>query len=265
MIALLVSLFLNLALVTAASAQIISSPAVAVPFVGQKTGQVNTTATSALNAAVSVTLAGVAGQQLHIYTVLGSCSAGTATFTISDGATVIFNNVDNAAFTTTGFPPYGQQLRHPALTISMGNTATVTLAACGVGNTGTLNVVADQTPPSAANPWSQQGTLFNSSSVSAVNAAVSAPALTGAAGQQVHIYNVSAKCSAGVGLLTIVDGATTIWSFTSNVNINAWPTQAFASGTDVALTLTAGNSVTVTLGACGVGNTGTLNVQADRF
>ena len=85
---------------------------------------------------------------------------------------------------------------------------------------------------------------------------------TGAAGENVHVYRVGAFCSAGgTSTLTIADGATTVLTqpagtVGAGLQVFEWP---------VALTGTAGNTVTVTLAACGGGATGTINLTADRF
>ncbi len=78
-----------------------------------------------------------------------------------------------------------------------------------------------------------------------------------------HLYAVSAYCSAGSAQLTIKDGVagTTIWISTATfvatvVTALDWP---------VGLTSTTSNGMDITLGTCGGGNTGTLQVQADRY
>ena len=110
----------------------------------------------------------------------------------------------------------------------------------------------------------QGTTLLNSNNVSAANTALTVT-LTGAASQRVHLYKIStATCSPdGTSQLTIQDGGVTIWNTLQNSVGPAlnqyealWP---------VGLTGGTGNSVTVQIGACGVGNVGVLNIQADRF
>jgi hypothetical protein len=102
--------------------------------------------------------------------------------------------------------------------------------------------------------------LQNQQVVSAANTAVS---ITLSAVQNVrhHVHGVEARCSAGTSGLTITDGGTTIWSTVATevgvVNFTRqWRT---------ALTGTTNSQVVVTLATCGVGNTGTLSINADRF
>jgi len=104
------------------------------------------------------------------------------------------------------------------------------------------------------------GNLQNVEAASAANAAV-AKTIAAVAGQKVHLYSISARCSAGTAQLTVQDGATTIWS--------SGATQVGTANYDrswtVPLDATAGNAMTVTLSACGAANTGTLDVQAGQF
>lgn len=108
----------------------------------------------------------------------------------------------------------------------------------------------------------QGPTLLNQQLTSGANAAVTFSAGTTPSGERVHLYRVEARCSAGSASLTIADTGTTIFSTGATevgaVNfVRAW-TPALTSRTDT-------NPFAVTLGACGVGNTGTLIVQADRY
>lgn len=103
-------------------------------------------------------------------------------------------------------------------------------------------------------------TLFNSQTVSAANTAVTITiaAMTGA---RTHVYSLDAFCSAGTSNLTITDGGTTIWSTpATEVPVTrdriSWPT---------GLTSATNSAIVITLAACGAANTGTLDVQADRY
>lgn len=117
---------------------------------------------------------------------------------------------------------------------------------------GTLSVSPSVSPVQGSNP-------VNSSTTGAANTAVSAT-VTGVAGKQTHIYYVLAVCSAPPAAalaLTVTDGGTTVFSTIvgNQGNVQQWP---------VALTGTVGGTMVVTMGACGAGITGTLNVQADQ-
>lgn len=113
---------------------------------------------------------------------------------------------------------------------------------------------------SCGNSPVQGNILFNSQTTGAANTAVTAT-LTGVQGTRAHVYSLNAWCSAGTAQITITDGATTIFTTlaaevtTTRLRIE-WPT---------GLTGTTATTMTVTLSTCGVGNTGTLSVQGDRF
>jgi len=114
------------------------------------------------------------------------------------------------------------------------------------------------TPPLVGQ--SQYGALLNTHQDSAVNTALTVN-IAGAAGTRIHVYSVTAACSAGNADLNIDDGATTIWHTASN-SIAAVAIQYLFP---VPLTLTTGAAGAVTLGSCGAGNTGHISVQADRW
>ena len=120
---------------------------------------------------------------------------------------------------------------------------------------------SSSTSTTATSP-SEGAALFNTSETSAVNTAVTR-SIAGVAAQRVHLYTVSAYCSAGSASLTIKDGVagTTIWVSTATFIGTVVTSITFPVG----LTSTTGNGMDITLGACGGGNTGTLQVEADRF
>lgn len=105
--------------------------------------------------------------------------------------------------------------------------------------------------------------LFNSQTTGAADTAV-VTTLTGVRDQRVHVYRVEASCSAGTSQLTIVDGSipSTVWS-TLTGEVGA--TRFRQSFTPASLTGGTSVAVTITLAACGAGNTGTLIVHADRY
>lgn len=106
-----------------------------------------------------------------------------------------------------------------------------------------------------------QGTTpFNSNATGAANTAVTAT-ITALAGARGHVYTISGFCSAGTATFTVQDGVTTIWTAPAGF---VTTTLTSLSWTPAGLTGTTGNAMTVTLSTCGGGNTGTLNVEADR-
>jgi hypothetical protein len=102
--------------------------------------------------------------------------------------------------------------------------------------------------------------LFNSSTTGAANTAVTVT-ITGASGTRVHVYRVSAFCSAGTATLTIADGATTKYTSTTG----GVGTTEFVFSATAGLTISTGSNAVVTLTACGAANTGTVNVEADQY
>jgi hypothetical protein len=92
---------------------------------------------STASASAAKTLTGVAGRAWRVYGLSGWCSAGTSGVTIAE-ATVTTWSTPAAAIGTSivtfTFPPY---------TAAAGASVVITLAACGSGNTATLNVLAD--------------------------------------------------------------------------------------------------------------------------
>jgi hypothetical protein len=106
----------------------------------------------------------------------------------------------------------------------------------------------------------QRGTLLNSANVSAANTAL-AISLTGAASESVHLYGLTAFCSAGTATLNYDIGGPTLWS-TSTAQIG---TSTFAVAWTTGYTFAVGFSPTVRLTSCGIGNTGTLYIHADRY
>lgn len=130
---------------------------------------------------------------------------------------------------------------------------------------------SDAMTDSRLNPWGMtmvqrhSTVLFNSSTTGAANTAVVAT-ITAAVNQKAHLYSIQAYCSAGTSAATstVVDNATTVHTFP----IAAIPTAPamLEKRWSPGLTSFANNTaMTITASACGVGNTTTLNVQADRW
>lgn len=120
---------------------------VAAPAWGQFTSQTRFLAntvpplTSAANTAVSHTITGVSGVRVRLYSVTARCSAGSAAVTVTDGGTTVFTETGFIGVTWSGLAwvtPY---------TATLGATVIVTVGTCGVGNTSTLVVQADQSTP----------------------------------------------------------------------------------------------------------------------
>jgi hypothetical protein len=134
----------------------------------------------------------------------------------------------------------------------------------GAGSTATTTPTQSSGAGQARFPWAitpvQGAALFNSHATGAANTAVTAT-ITGVANQRALLHSVQAFCSAGTASLTVTDGGTTIWATPAAAVGTAQFLREWATG----LTAATGNTLVVTLGACGVGNTGTLTVQASQF
>jgi hypothetical protein len=108
----------------------------------------------------------------------------------------------------------------------------------------------------------QGTTLANSRATGAANTAVTAT-LAATTGIRGHVYTLEAFCSAGSATLQVQDGATVIWA-TNGAEVLSTALTRFVKTFNPGLTGTTGNAMTITLGTCGVGNAGTLTVQADQ-
>ena len=103
--------------------------------------------------------------------------------------------------------------------------------------------------------------MRNSSVTSAANA-TAVVTIAGITGQQVRLYRVDGYTSAGTSGLTITDGGTTIYQS---------PATLLSSSAFTAISWTQplaanpGNTMVITASAAGVGNTVTINVEADDF
>jgi len=118
----------------------------------------------------------------------------------------------------------------------------------------------DRLTPFAVAPV-QGPNLFNSQTTGAANTAV-VVTIAAVADVRAHVYRIEANCSAGASSVTVTDGGTTVWStLAGEVGAAARFRQQFTP----ALTGGTNSAVVITLAACGVGNTGTLIVHADRY
>ncbi len=100
----------------------------------------NSDTTGAANTAVTVTIAAVASQRVHLRRVEAVCSAGTSTLTVTDGATQRWGSLAGEVGAVFFRPPPWV----PSLDSTTSQAMTITLATCGVGNAGRLIVSADQ-------------------------------------------------------------------------------------------------------------------------
>jgi hypothetical protein len=111
-------------------------------------------------------------------------------------------------------------------------------------------------------PNTQPATTLNAEVTSSANAAVT-KSVTAVTLTRVHLFTVSARCSAGTASLTVKDGVagTTIWT-TAAADVG---TTTFKFQWNPSLSSSLGNGMDVVLGACGASNTGTLDVQESQF
>jgi len=142
---------------------------------------------------------------------------------------------------------------------SPGTAVSVVYTSAGAGNTFSVDYYFF--PPALIQPaGTQPANTANSEATAAVNTAV-VTTLTPNSFQRAFLFNVSARCSAGTAQLTVADGATQIYS-TSATQVG---TTNFDKQWVAALPASPGNNLVITLGTCGGGNTGTLDVQGSVF
>lgn len=194
-----------------------------------------------------------------------SANYGNTTVILSAGSGFSLNPV-GAPTTFSALVP------QPATTCT---SLTVSYATAGGGNK-SVTAYYYFFPPGAAVPYGIQpqgiNQTANTETVSAVNTAVS-QSLELPQGQnavtRAHLFSVSARCSAGTAQLTVTDGNTTnsigsplqIWSSAAGeVGVTTFPFKW-----NPALSSSPGNGIKITLGTCGGGNTGTLDIQGSVF
>lgn len=129
-------------------------------------------------------------------------------------------------------------------------------------------------PPGEAQPYGAQPAssqqLNNNESTSLANSTVTTNLeIPIGAVISAHLFSVAARCSAGTAQLTVADGGTTD-SLTGSRQI--FSTSATEVGTTTfhyqwnpGLRSSPGNGLSISLGTCGVGNVGTLDVQGSSF
>lgn len=101
----------------------------------------NTQTTGAADTAVVATIAAATSQRAFLYSIEAQCSTGTSTITVADGATTIFTSM--GANVPAAPATYRREWWVP-LTGTTNTAMTITLASCGAGNTGTLQVHASR-------------------------------------------------------------------------------------------------------------------------
>ena len=101
-------------------------------------GTVTTQTTGATNTAVAIAITGATNTRAHVNGVDAYCSAGTSgvTITTATGTTTIWSTPAAAVGATL----FSKEFPTALTTTVLADTVTVTLASCGVGNTGTLMV-----------------------------------------------------------------------------------------------------------------------------
>ncbi len=221
---------------------------------------------------------GLSWQVVFNKTGLPTCTAGTA---ICVGATLnglAFVNASPSATTDkmTFSPTIGSGqvvitgLLGIPLAIDSAGRLTANQGAAGGATAPWSTYLSDGTVSRIVNPNTlavspvQGATLFNSQTTGAANTAVTVTIAAGA-GVRAHVYFIRALCAAaGTANLTITDGGVTVFQSTA-AEVTTTPFYLPMSSAQAALTGNTNSAVVVTLGTCGVGNTGTLTVWADRF
>ncbi len=116
-------------------------------------------------------------------------------------------------------------------------------------------------PPGLLPATAQPGTSQNQEVTQLAGAA--SVTLSPGIGQQVYVYSVSARCSAGTAGLTINGAGTILW--TSGTTEVGTTTFRFQWNPGLTAPNPVNNSTVITLSTCGGGNTGTLDVQASIY
>jgi propanediol dehydratase small subunit len=101
----------------------------------------NSFGTSGVNIAQTVTLAGIAGQQVRLSAIDAFCSAGTAQIIVQDNGVTIWQSPATEVGITRDRIAWS-----PPLTASVGNPMSVQVTACGAGNTSSLALEMDRYP-----------------------------------------------------------------------------------------------------------------------
>lgn len=172
---------------------------------------------------------------------------------INGNVSVIGTNADNSTNTTTKVATIPCRANAAAPTWTEGNQVP-----CSVDLAGGLRTSGS----GGASPI-QGTTLLNTRQASAANT-LNTITLTGAAGQRIHLYEVSrADCTAGTSSLQVVDGATLIYD-TNAATVPVVPA-TFVKQWPTGLTGTTGQNMIVYVFACGAAGVSTVVVQADRF
>lgn len=200
---------------------------------------------------------------LFLFSATGALPAGTCKLQVNQN---IFDTVLSPAsllFTfTTASTQVFQVPDYPATSISF--------SYFNCGATATLFSVSYMFAPPGGGLSTDQGLVqplntFNSETASAVNTAVTKSIAVGPVqlGQRVHLYSVSARCSAGTAQLQVKDGVggTVIWSSAAT----EVGTTTFKYQWSPGLASSPGNGMDIVLGTCGAGNTGTLDVEASQL
>lgn len=152
--------------------------------------------------------------------------------------------------TLQSFSPPARSCPRISLTYTSGGaTAAIFSLETVFFNPGTL-------PPGSIQPTQ----TFNQQLVGGANTAISI-SITGVGGQRAHLYSASARCSAGTAQLTVTDNAVQIWT-TAATEVGA---TTFRYQWNPGLAGSPTGTMNIGLSTCGVGNTGTLNVQASQF
>jgi hypothetical protein len=103
----------------------------------------NSVSNSTANAVLTITLAGTAGQRIHLYKIAeAGCQVdGSSSYVVNDGATLVYATF---AGQVPMIPMTFTKEWNPALTGTAGQAMTIVIQACGAGNTSTAQVFADK-------------------------------------------------------------------------------------------------------------------------
>lgn len=145
------------------------------------------------------------------------------------------------------------------------NVAQVSGAAVALGQTAmatSFPVVIANNQTAVPSGQLQPATTKNTETTSGTNAAQTV-SIAAVGGQRVYLYSVNVRSSAGTCSITVKDGVggTVIW--TSDANFVGSSSRTATWTTPLASSV--GNGMDIVIGACGTGNTSTLDVEASQL
>ena len=200
---------------------------------------------------------GSANGVIVFHTKVGDTITASTTITVTlHWADTSFDET-SFSIPTTGVTSVGLAIPEPATPCTSVDVTEIN----GTGANITLTALYYFYPVPSVHASAQPPNTSNTEATSSANASVSTSISPTSKTQRAYLYSINARCSAGTSQVTVTDGTTQIWS-SAATEIG---TTSFSHSWTPGLAAAPLNSLTVTLATCGVGNTGTLDVQGSFF